>query len=131
MDMEVDDNEDPEERDERESRGRAVPRMRRVATWAGWVSLAAFCSGFIFLVISTILESALSRNHLYSFFVLLVIACLGVIAPFAALLDLGLLVRLRMFGERDLKDSVMPGVPGALLSIAFSVALIRTMMMGR
>ena len=54
MEMEVDENEDPEERRERERREQSSPRMRGVATRAGWISLGAFCSGFIFLVLAAI-----------------------------------------------------------------------------
>ena len=114
--MGTDENEDPEDRLEREQLERSNRRMRRVALKSGKLSILAFGPALIsFAVINSHAYSYYPAPLYYLVTVVFFVSAVG-IAPLAAMVDLVLVIRLLLRGERGLMIPLLLALPGVLLS---------------
>ena len=123
--MDTDENEDPEDRLEREQLKRSNLRMRRIAFRSGKISIWALGVAFgTFVLLTMWTQISASPDNVTIVVVLIFYASLLLVAPIAAMVDLCLVIRLALRGERGLKVPLLLGLPAALLSLFIAVLVL-------
>ena len=115
--MEIDENEDPEDRLERDQRERSNRRMSKIAVVTAHVSFFALVAAVLLFMAGSILSGFPIGPTVPGYILVTSVISLVVIAPLASMVTLLLVIRLAWKGERNLETPLVFGVPGAIVAL--------------